>query len=101
MRTKKNTPTAANVTFAGEYSCLTYEECGSRTSSCHEAYQTNALFKGSRKGIQDFHSRNEPLGPSIIATSGLIWPLDMPLKDCENGGGRIADLEFRGEWVGE
>jgi hypothetical protein len=23
------------------------------------------------------------------------------LKDCENGGGRVARLKLRGEWVGK
>ena len=102
MRTKKRTPTAANVTLPGENNCDIYEESKSRTSLCSDAHQANTVFKGGRKGIQHFNSRNEPLGPSIVATSrGLVWPFGLLMKDCENGDGRVAKLELGGEWVGK
>ena len=65
-----------------------------------DTYQANTLSKSVTEGIKDVYSRIEPLGPSIIAMS-LIYPLYLLLKDVENGGGRVADLELGGEWMGE
>jgi hypothetical protein len=44
----------------------------SQTSSRPDAYQANTLSKGRRVGIEDAHTLIGPLGPSNIATSGLI-----------------------------
>ena len=33
----------------------------------------------------------------MIATLGLIWPLDLLLKDGENSAGSVARLELDGE----
>ena len=65
------------------------------------AYQANTLSKRVTEGIEDVYSRIKPLGPSIIAISGLIYPLYLLLKDVENGGGRVAGLELGGEWMGK
>lgn len=37
----------------------------------------------------------------MIAVSGLIWPLDLLVKDGENGVRRVAVLELGGEWMGK
>ena len=41
------------------------------TSSYPEAYQAGTLSKGVREGAKDIDSWSEPVGPSIVAISGL------------------------------
>ena len=101
IRTKRRTPTPVSTTFAGENTYFIYQNADLGHSLLLEAYQANTLSKSVTEGIKDVYSRIKPLDPSIIATSGLIWPLNLLLKDVENGAGRIADLELGGEWMGK
>ena len=71
IRTERRTPTPTNIGFAGENTCHICE-CRSRTNSSPEAYQANTLSKGVRESIEHIDCWDEPLGPSIIAISGLI-----------------------------
>jgi hypothetical protein len=100
IRTKRRTPTPANITFPGENTCHIYMRVRCLTSS-HVAYQANTLPKRLGEGIEDIDSWIKPLCPSIIGTSGLTWPLDLLMKDGENIGWRVAVLELGGEWMGK
>ena len=73
----------------------------SQIGSYLKAYQANPLSECRRERIKDVNCWIEPLGPSIIATSGLIRSLDMLLKDGENVSRRVAGLELGGKWMGE
>jgi hypothetical protein len=72
-----------------------------RSLTSSVAYQANTLSKCRGEGIEDIDSRIKPLGPSIIATSGLISPVYLFVKEGENIAWRVAVLELDGEWMGE
>jgi hypothetical protein len=99
MRTERRTPTPAHMTFAGENTCHIYMRVRSLTKSRPVAYQANTLSKRFGEGIEDIDSWIEPLCPSIFGTSGLIYPLDLLVKDCKNIGWRVAVLELGDEWM--
>ena len=82
-----------------EYLFHLYQSADVGQSLRLDAYQANTFSKGVTKGIEDVYSWIKPLGPSIIAMS--LISLDLLLKDVENGGGRVADLELGGEWMGK
>ena len=54
-----------------------------------------------RESKENTYSWIEPLGPSIIDTPRLIWPMDLLLKKGYNVGGRVAGLELGDEWIGQ
>ena len=61
-------------------------------SACPEAYQTNTRSKNVRESGQNVDRGIKPFRPSFIGTPGLIWALDLLLKNRKNGGGRVAVL---------
>jgi hypothetical protein len=65
------------------------------------AYHANTRSKRRRKSKQDVHGGVQPLGPSVIATSRLIYPLHLLLKNSDNGAWRVAGLELGSEWMGK
>ena len=73
----------------------------SLTISHPVAYQAHTLSKRIGEGIEDIDSWIEPLCPSIFGTSGLIYPLDLLVKNGENIGWRVAVLELGGERMGK
>ena len=60
-------------------------------STCPEAYQTNTRSKNVRESGQNVDRRIKPFRP-FTGTPGLIWALDLLLKNRKNGGGRVAVL---------
>lgn len=100
MRTKRRTPTPANITFAGEN---TWEQKMRPIldNSWLEVYQANTLSKSLGEGIKNIHSGIKPLCPSGIVTLRLIQRLYLQLEDGENCAGRVASLELCSEWVGK
>jgi hypothetical protein len=92
IRTERRTPIPAKTTVAGENACQVNMSVY-RIGTCRLAYQANcASCLGESK--KDVNGRIQPFCPS-----GLIWFLDLPLKDSKNIAGRIAVLELGGEWV--
>ena len=65
-----------------------------------ETYQANCASRlgESEKNVD---RRIQPFCPSIVATTGLIYPLYLLLKDSKNIGGGFAALELGGEWMSE
>jgi len=101
IHTKRRTPTPTKTTFAGDNTCETNMRVSSQTTRCPEAHQANALPKCRRKGIEYINRGVEPLGQLAIAAPRLIELLALLLKDGDDGAGRVACLELRGEWMHE
>jgi hypothetical protein len=60
LRTRKRTPTPAKITLAGENACQENMRVFIFANSCDEAYETNTLSEGSRKGKKDIDCWLEP-----------------------------------------
>ena len=63
------------------------------------AYRANAFAKGSRKRVEDIHSRIEPLCKPLITALRLIQFSGFPFQYGEDGFGRGAAVYFSGERV--
>ena len=74
-------------------------ESRSRASGCPDTYQANTGSKNVREGIENVDGWIQPFRPSLIGTPGLIKPLELFLKDSDDGIGRVAGLELSGEWM--
>ena len=74
-------------------------ESRSRASACPETYQANTGSKNVRESIEYADGRIKPFCPSLIGTPGPIKPLELLLKDSDDGTGRVAGLELDGEWM--
>jgi hypothetical protein len=99
IHTERRMPTPAKITLAGENSCHMHIRKRAGTRACPEAYQANTGSKNAREGIKDVHGRIQPFRPTFIGTPGLLQPMDLLVKDSENGTWRVAGLELGGEWV--
>jgi hypothetical protein len=61
----------------------------------YQANSSNCLGKGKKH----VYGRIEPFRPSFVGIPGLIQPLDLLLKNSNNGSRRVAGLHLRGEWM--
>ena len=61
----------------------------------YQANRSNCLGKGKKH----IDRRIETFCPPLIGTPGLIYPLELLLKNSKYGGRRIAVLQLRGEWM--
>ena len=90
------------IKFPGEDSCRINERTDLRqVHALGWTYHANMRSEYRRESIEDTYSWIKPLGPSIIDTLRLIWPMDLLLKKGYNVGGRVAGLELGGEWMGQ
>ena len=96
MLTERRMPTPAKITFAGGKAC--YKNMSVELEQiCPETYEASTRFKNGRESLQNVHGWIKPFGPSLIATPGLIYSLDLLLKDSDNGTRRVTALEPGGE----
>ena len=66
-----------------------------------ETYQTDATGNSGRKCVEDVHGWAQPLGHSFIAAVRFVKFSHLLLKDVDDGVGRVAILQLRGERMGE
>ena len=100
---KENTDPGEDNVRRGEFLLNEYEsaEISVRADVLGWAYQAIIRSESRRVSKEDIYYCIEPLGPSFIATPGLIGSLDLLLKDGENVAGRVAGLELGGKWMGK
>ena len=96
IRTERRTPTPAKITFAGENACEMDMKEWISDWYIPETYQADTLSKSFRKGVQDSHSRVNPLCQLIVVS---LETLDVLMNEAENGAGRGTVLELDGEWM--
>jgi hypothetical protein len=91
------TPTPAKITFAGENTYKIYIRGRKLQSLCVETHQADAAGDGSRKRVQDVHSRAQPLRQSVIAAARYVKFSNLVLKQRNDGASRVACLQLRGK----
>ena len=64
-----------------------------------ETYQTDATGNSGRKRAEDVDSWTQPLRQPLVATARFVKFSNLILKNDEDSGGRVANVQLGGKWM--